>query len=90
MEIEELYVHVGPIGQICRHGMLAKGPIICQPDSIAEFLICAKNQQLILTSISPLMRKVGSQHEGINRESLHPSRDVHNTSFGFLEGGRQH
>ena len=23
-------------------------------------------------------------------ESLHPSRDVLNTSFGFLEGGRQH
>ena len=36
------------------------------------------------------MRKVGSQHEGINRKSLHPSRDVLNTSFGFLEGGRQH
>ena len=49
MEIEELHVHVGPIGQICRRGMLAKGPIICQPDSIAEFLICMKNQQLILT-----------------------------------------
>ena len=40
VEIEELHVHVGPIGQICRRGMLAKGPIICQPDSIAEFLIC--------------------------------------------------
>ena len=49
VEIEELYVHVGPIGQICRRGMLAKGPIICQPDSIAEFLICTKNQQLVLT-----------------------------------------
>ena len=90
VEIEELHVHVGLIGQICRRGMLVKGAIICQPDSIAEFLICTKNQQLILTYISPPMRKVGSQHEGLNRESLHPSRDVLNTSFGFLEGGCQH
>ena len=29
VEIEELDVHVGPIGQIGRRRMLAKGPIIC-------------------------------------------------------------
>ena len=49
VEIEELHVHVGPIGQIGRCRMLAKGPIICQPDSVAELLICVKYQQLILT-----------------------------------------
>ena len=47
MEIEELHVHVGPIGLIGRRRMLAKGPIICQPDSVAELLICTKNQRLI-------------------------------------------
>ena len=31
-----------------------------------------------------------SQHEGINGESLHPSHDVLDTSFGFLGGGREH
>ena len=90
VKIEELHVHVGPIGQIGRRRMLAKGPIICQPNSIAELLIGTKNQQLILAQISPPMREVGSQHKGINGESLHPSRDVLNTSFGFLGGGRQH
>ena len=89
VEIEELHVHVGPIGQIGRRCMLAKGPIICQPDSIAELLICTRNKQLILALISPPMRKVGGQHEGINRRKP-PSRDVLDTSFGFLGGGRQH
>ena len=63
VKIEELHIHVGPIGQIGRCCMLAKGPIICQPDSIAELLIGTKNQQLILAQISPPMREVGSQHE---------------------------
>ena len=49
MRIEELHIHVGPIGQIGRHRVLTKAPTVCQPDSVAELLICEKYQQLILT-----------------------------------------
>ena len=49
MGIEELHIHVGSIGQIGRHRVLTKGPIVWQPDSVAELLICAKYQQFILT-----------------------------------------
>ena len=60
--IEELH------GQIGRRRMLAKGPIICQPDSVAELLICAKYQQLILSDLNlSTDAEMGGQRNGVNR-----------------------
>ena len=62
INIEELH------GQIGRRRMLAKGPIICQPDSVAELLICAKYQQLILSDLNPSTdAEMGGQRNGVNR-----------------------
>ena len=62
INIEELY------GQIGRRRMLAKGPIICQPDSVAELLICAKYQQLILSDLNlSTDAEMGVQRNGVNR-----------------------
>ena len=62
INIEELY------GQIGRRRMLAKGPIICQPDSVAELLICAKYQQLILSDLNlSTDAEMGGQRNGVNR-----------------------
>ena len=48
--------------------MLAKGPIICQPDSVAELLICAKYQQLILSDLNLYTdAEMGGQRNGVNR-----------------------
>ena len=60
--IEELH------GQIGRRRMLAKGPIICQPDSVAVLLICAKYQQLILSDLNlSTDAEMGGQRNGVNR-----------------------
>ena len=40
--------------------------------------------------IFPPIQKMGGQHKGVNGESLHPGRNVHDTSFSFLRDGRQH
>ena len=62
INIEELH------GQIGRRRMLAKGPIICQPDSVAELLICAKYQQLILSDLNlSTDAEMGGQRNGVNR-----------------------
>ena len=62
INIEELH------GQIGRRRMLAKGPIICQPDSVAELLICAKYQQLILFDLNlSTDAEMGGQRNGVNR-----------------------
>lgn len=62
INIEELH------GQIGRRRMLAKGPIICQPDSVAVFLICAKYQQLILSDLNlSTDAEMGGQRNGVNR-----------------------
>ena len=62
INIEELH------GQIGRRRMLAKGPIICQPDSVAELLICAKYQQLILPDLNlSTDAEMGGQRNGVNR-----------------------
>lgn len=62
INIEELH------GQIGRRRMLAKGPIICQPDSVAELLICAKYQQLILSDLNlSTDTEMGGQRNGVNR-----------------------
>lgn len=62
INIEELH------GQIGRRCMLAKGPIICQPDSVAELLICAKYQQLILSDLNlSTDAEMGGQRNGVNR-----------------------
>ena len=62
INIEELH------GQIGRRSMLAKGPIICQPDSVAELLICAKYQQLILSDLNlSTDAEMGGQRNGVNR-----------------------
>ena len=62
INIEELH------GQIGRRRMLAKGPIICQPDSVAELLICAKYQQLILSDLNlSTDAEMGGQRDGVNR-----------------------
>ena len=48
--------------------MLAKGPIICQPDSVVELLICAKYQQLILSDLNlSTDAEMGGQRNGVNR-----------------------
>ena len=62
INIEELH------GQIGRRRMLAKGPIICQPDPVAELLICAKYQQLILSDLNlSTDAEMGGQRNGVNR-----------------------
>ena len=62
INIEELHGQIG-----CRR-MLAKGPIICQPDSVAELLICAKYQQLILSDLNlSTDAEMGGQRNGVNR-----------------------
>ena len=62
INIEELH------GQIGRRRMLAKGPIICQPDSVAELLICAKYEQLILSDLNlSTDAEMGGQRNGVNR-----------------------
>ena len=62
INIEELHGQIG-----CRR-MLAKGPIICQPDSVAELLICAKYQQLILSDLNLYTdAEMGGQRNGVNR-----------------------
>lgn len=62
INIEELH------GQIGRRRMLAKGPIICQPDSVAELLICAKYQQLILSDLNlSTDAEMEGQRNGVNR-----------------------
>ena len=35
------------------------------------------------------MRKMGGQHRGVNRKSLHLGRNILDTSFDILGGGRQ-
>ena len=42
MEIEKPHVNVRPIGQIGLRGMLAESPIISQPNSVDELLVCTK------------------------------------------------
>ena len=49
MKIEKLHVHVSPIGETGHCRTLAESPIISQPDSVAELLVSAKYQQLLLT-----------------------------------------
>ena len=62
INIEELH------GQIGSRRMLAKGPIICQPDSVAELLICAKYQQLILSDLNlSTDAEMEGQRNGVNR-----------------------
>lgn len=62
INIEELHAQIG------RRRMLAKGPIICQPDSVAELLICAKYQQLILSDLNlSTDAEMGGQRNGVNR-----------------------
>ena len=62
INIEELHGQIG-----CRR-MLARGPIICQPDSVAELLICAKYQQLILSDLNlSTDAGMGGQRNGVNR-----------------------
>lgn len=62
INIEELH------GQIGRRRMLAKGLIICQSDSVAELLICAKYQQLILSDLNlSTDAEMGGQRNGVNR-----------------------
>ena len=62
INIEELHGQIG-----CRR-MLARGPIICQPDSVAELLICAKYQQLILSDLNiSTDAEMGGQRNGVNR-----------------------
>ena len=62
INIEELHGQIG-----CRR-MLAKGPIICQPDSVAELLICAKYQQLILSDLNlSTDAEIEGQRNGVNR-----------------------
>ena len=64
MEINNEELH----GQIGRRRMLAKGPIICQPDSVAELLICAKYQQLILSDLNlSTDAEMEGQRNGVNR-----------------------
>ena len=46
MEIEKLHVNVRPISQIGRSGMLAESPIISQPNSVDELLVCTKYSNL--------------------------------------------
>ena len=74
INIEELH------GQIGRRRMLAKGPIICQPDSVAELLICAKYQQLIMSDLNlSTDAEMGGQRNGdtlIQKIlSIHPSKE---------------
>lgn len=62
INIEELHAQIG------RRRMLAKGPIICQPDSVAELLICAKYQRLILSDLNlSTDAEMGGQRNGVNR-----------------------
>ena len=75
INIEELH------GQIGRRRMLAKGPIICQPDSVAELLICAKYQQLILSDLNlSTDAEMGGQRNGVNR---------HNNTEDFIDSSFQ-
>ena len=75
INIEELH------GQIGRRRMLAKGPIICQPDSVAELLICAKYQQLMLSDLNlSTDAEMGGQRNGVNR---------HNNTEDFIDSSFQ-
>jgi len=43
MVVEELNMHLGPVGDFFYSGMLPEGPVIVQPTKTAKLTICPKN-----------------------------------------------
>ena len=86
----KLHVHVWSIGETGHRRTLAESPIVSQPVSVAELLVSAKYQRLLLTYVFPPMWKVGGQYKGVKSKSLNLGHDIPDTTFGFLGGGFQH
>ena len=63
----KLHVHVWPIGENGHRRTLAESPIVSQPVSVAELLVSAKYQRLLLTYVFPPMWKVGGQYKGVKK-----------------------
>ena len=83
MEIKQLHVHTGPISVPCSRHVLPKGLIVRQPDLTGKVLVSAKDEQLVLHQILPLMQEMVNQDQGEDGKCFRPSRDV-NMTVGFL------
>lgn len=77
-DVEQLHVHLRPIGDVSRRGIATKRLIVVSPCYASELLRHMNNEELVQPKVTSTLGLVGAINTCVNRKCLNPGDDIGN------------